>query len=229
MDTKRIQNAEAFGAGVDTSSNRTRTLLACGAAAGPVYIAVAFIQGLTREGFDFSRHAVSLLSNGELGWIQIINFIVAGLLVLAGAAGMQRALRGSRGGASGPFFLGVYGLGLIGAGIFIADPASGFPPGTPAGSNAVSWHGLMHFISGGIGFLGLIAACFSFARRFAGLRQRGWAAYSAVTGLIFFAAFLGIASGSGQSAVILAFWFASVLAWAWISVMSIRLFGEIAE
>jgi hypothetical protein len=48
---------------------------------------------------------------------------------------------------------------------------------------------MMHFLIGGIGFLGLIAACFVFARRFAALKQPGWAAYSIATGVIFFAAF----------------------------------------
>lgn len=105
-------------------------------------------------------------------------------------------MRGSRGGTWGPLLLGVYGLGLIGAGVFLADPVLGFPPGTPADANAVTWHGLLHFVSGGIGFIGLIAACFVFARRFAALRQRGWAAYSVATGVLFFAAFFGIAMGS---------------------------------
>jgi hypothetical protein len=27
---------------------------------------------------------------------------------------------------------------------FLADPADGFPPGTPAGAGRASWHGLLH-------------------------------------------------------------------------------------
>jgi hypothetical protein len=229
MGTKRIQNTDAFGADVKVSGDLTRILLACGAVAGPLYLAVALAQGLTREGFDFSRHAVSLLSNGELGWIQITNFLVAGLLVIAGAAGMRRALGGSQGGTWGPYLLGLYGLGLIGAGIFPADPASGFPPGTPARASELSVHGLLHFTSGGIGFLGLVAACFVSARRFAALRQGGWAVYSATTGVVFLAAFFGIASGSGQSGIILAFWIATVLAWIWITLLAIRVMGELGD
>ena len=87
-----------------------------------------------------------------------------------------------RGGTWGPLLVGLYGLGLIGAGIFVADPALGFPPGTPADANTISWHGLLHFLTGGMGFLGLLAACFVFARRFAARNERGWAAYSVATG-----------------------------------------------
>jgi hypothetical protein len=42
-------------------------------------------QMLVRHGFDIRRHALSLLTNGDLGWIQILNFVLPGLLVIAGA------------------------------------------------------------------------------------------------------------------------------------------------
>ena len=218
-----IPSAEAPGAFSETTTRLTRALLACGVIAGPLYIAVGVTQMFIRPSFDIRRHALSLLSNGDLGWIQIANFVVTGLLVIAGALGMRRVLRGSPGGTWGPLLLGLYGLGLIGAGFFTADPALGFPPGTPEDATAISWHGLMHFVAGGIGFLGLIAACFVFARRFASLNQRGWAAYSLATGVIFFAAFFGIASGSKGAGVSLAFAGAVVIAWVWISMLAARL------
>lgn len=207
----------------------TRTLLACGVLAGPLYVAAGLIQMVIRPAFDITRHSLSLLSNGDLGWIQIANFLLAGLLVLAGAVGMRRLLRGSRGGTWGPLFLGLYGLGLIGAGIFIADPMDGFPPGTPAGTpDAMSWHGLLHFITGSVAFLSLIAACLVFARRFGTLGQRGWAAYSVATGVLFLAAFFGIASGSGGARINVAFALAVVLGWAWISAVTAQLRKEAA-
>ena len=207
----------------------TRVLLICGLIAGPFYIVVGLIQALTRPGFDFMRHDLSLLANGDLGWIQITNLVLTGLLVIAGAVGMRRALPAGRGRIWGPILLGIYGLGLIGAGFFTADPAFGFPPGTPADAHAISWHGLLHFICGGVGFLALIAACFVMARRFASRRQRGWAAYSIATGVIFFAAFVGIATGSGQSWSVIGFWIGVVFAWAWISAMAVKLLTERAS
>ncbi|GHO90012.1 hypothetical protein KSF_000600 [Reticulibacter mediterranei] len=206
----------------------TRALLACGVVAGPLYIIVGGIEMLTRPGYDPTRDDLSLMSNGSLGWIHISLFILTGLLTIAGAIGMRRCLPGSQGGTWGPVLLSVYGLGLIGAGFFVADPAHGFPPGTPADANAVSWHGLLHFICGSIGFIGLIAACFVFARRFVAQRQRGWAVYSVTTGVLFFAAFVGIAVGSNAvgaitTVVILAFTAAVVIGWAWVSAMAAKL------
>jgi Protein of unknown function (DUF998) len=168
----------------------TRALLACGIIAGPLYIVVGLIQAFTRPGFDITRYDLSLLSNGELGWIQSANFVVSGLLVIAGALGMRPALHAGRTRTWGPLLVGIYGLGLICAGFFTADLAFGVPPGTAADAHAVSWHGLLHFLCGGLGLLALIAACFVLARRFASLGQRGWAAYSVASGVIFCAAFL---------------------------------------
>ncbi|TME12052.1 MAG: DUF998 domain-containing protein, partial [Chloroflexi bacterium] len=140
--------------------------------------------------------------------------------------GMRRVLHPGRGGTWGPLLVGVYGLGLISAGIFVPDPMNGFPPGA-ATPSAISGHAILHFVSGAIGFLGLIAGCFVFARRFAALKQHGWAAYSVITGVLFLGAFFGIASGSKQSAVVLAFYGAVVLGWAWISVIAARLITEL--
>jgi hypothetical protein len=209
------------------ATTTTRALLTCGLVAGPLYVVVVVIQMFIRDGFDIRRHAASLLTNGDLGWIQVANFLVTGLLTIAGAVGMRRALRGGRGGTWGPLLLGIYGgVALVGAGIFHADPALGFPPGTPADANAISWHGLLHFLCGGVGFLGFIAACMVFARRFATRGERGWAAYSVATGVLFFAAFAGIASGS-KGPTTLAFAIAVALGWAWVTAMAGRLMAAL--
>ena len=124
----------AGGSGLpETTMKLTKALLVCGVIAGPLYVIVGLGQALTREGFDLTRHALSLLSNGPLGWIQIANFVITGLLVIACAAGMRRARALESSGTWGPVLLSVYGLGLIAAGIFVADPALGGPllPGQP--------------------------------------------------------------------------------------------------
>jgi hypothetical protein len=73
-----------------TPSTQTTRLLACGIVAGPLFLAVVLVQAVTRQGFDLGRHPISLLSLGELGWIQIANFVVAGSLMVACAVGMRR-------------------------------------------------------------------------------------------------------------------------------------------
>jgi hypothetical protein len=200
----------------------TRRLLALGAAAGPLYVAVGLGQVLTREGFDVRRHALSHLSHGEHGWIQVANFLVTGLLVMAGAIGCRRALRSTPGGTWGPLLLAVYGLGMLGAGVFRAAPAAGFPPGSEAPAE-MTGAGLLHFVFGGFGFYALIAACMVFARRFSRAGCKGLARFSVLTGLGFFAAFAGIASGSTSAAVMLAFYVAVAWTWVWHTLVLLTL------
>ncbi len=177
-------------------ADRTPTLLRLGMFAGPLYVLIGLLEVLFRSGFDIRRHALSLMSNGGLGWIQIGSFICSGVLVILGAIGLRRALHPTRGATAGAILLAVYGIGLIGAGIFVADPMDGFPPGTPPGPPAsMSWHGPLHFIAGGIGFFGLIGATLVFAFRFLRQRESRWAVASLLTGLFFFGAFAAIASG----------------------------------
>jgi Protein of unknown function (DUF998) len=201
-----------------------RALLAGGAVAGPLFIVVSLLQAFTRDGFDLRRHPISLLSNGELGWIQITTFVVTGMLFLAGAVGMRRVLHPGRGGTWGPLLVGAFGVGTVAAGVFIADPADGFPPGTPPGRpEALSWHGGLHFLVGGVAYLALVAACFVFTRRFAALGQRGWARYSAATGGVFLAAWLALFVWPEQDAVSVAYTVAALHGMAWASVMAARL------
>ncbi|MFI6904479.1 DUF998 domain-containing protein [Nonomuraea sp. NPDC050394] len=196
-----------------------RTLLMCGVLAGPLYVLVSLAQAVTREPFDLTRHAASLLSNGDLGWIQIANFVITGALVIAFSYALKRPWA--------PWLIRVYGLGLIGAGVFVADPALGFPAGTPAGPPAaVSWHGMLHFVAGGIGFLCMIAACLFHARRHAAERRTGWALFSALTGVLFLAAFAGIASGNASALINVSFALAVVLSWSWIAATGLRFLRE---
>jgi hypothetical protein len=197
-----------------TSPTRTTWLLFGGLMAGPVYLLLGFGQAMTRGGFDVRLHALSQLSNGALGWIQVTNFFVTGALVLAGAVGVRRALHPGRAGTWGPILLGTYAVGMIGAGFFDADPGRGFPPGTPE-VTTMSQAGLLHFVFGGVGFYAAIAACFVFARRFLGLRRMAWCGYSLSTGILFFVAFAAIASGSTSSIVMLAFYGAVTWLWIW--------------
>jgi hypothetical protein len=114
-------------------TSKTRRLLACGIVAGPLFLVVALVQAFTRDGFDLSRHPISLLSLGELGWFQIANFIVTGGLYVACAVGMRRVLRHGRGATWGPRLVGALGVGLIMGGVFVTDPGAGFPPGARLG------------------------------------------------------------------------------------------------
>src|SRR5262245_61962607 len=209
----------------------TRLLLTAGLVAGPIYIIVGALEMLLRPGYDIRRHELSVVANGDWGWIHILMMATTGLLTIAGAVGMRRAIRGQRAGTWGPLLVGLYGLGVGCAGFFTADPTLGFPPGTPADAREVSWHGGLHLVFGSLGFLGLIAATMVFARRFASVRQRGLAAFSVLTGVFFFVSFAGISVGSGAARAdpdvlaftLIAFTLAVVLAWIWLSTVSAEL------
>src|SRR5262249_49783792 len=177
---------------------------------------------------------LSLMANGDFGWVHSSLLIGTGLLVVASAIGMRSAMRQGPASAWGPWMVALYGVGLVGAGIFAADPAYGFPPGTPADEHSVSLHGLLHLATGAVGFVGLITACFVIARRFSWRGQRGWSRFSRITGVAFAAAFIGIASGSQQGGlisaiVIAAFTVAVVLGWSWLSFMQLELTREVAS
>ncbi len=197
-----------------------RALLACGAISGPLYFVTSLTQAAVRAGFDLTKHPASMLSNGDAGWIQVTNFLVSGVLMLAGAIGLNRVLEPGRGSVWGPRLLGVFGVSLLFAAVFKADPGNGFPVGT--GPATLSTAGTLHMAAGSVGFLSLIVATFVFASRFSGEGRRGWAVYSRVTGIAFFAAFAGISSGNANAVVMLAFWATVLLAWAWVTAVVVR-------
>jgi hypothetical protein len=182
------RDARATAAAAEGTHRRTRTLLGCGAVAGPLFVAVTAIQVATRDEFDLREQPISLLSLGDLGWIQITNFVTAGLLFLAGAAGMRQALQDGRGRRWGPRLVGLVGASLVWAGVFVTDPANGYPPGTPAGSpDDPSWHAVLHNLAPVAASAALVAACLVFARRFAAQGRRGWVAYCLTTALVLLA------------------------------------------
>jgi hypothetical protein len=112
-----------------------------------LFLVTASIQGSAREGFDITRHPFSALSVGDFGWVQIVNFVVTGLLVIAAAVGLRHVLPETRRVARGTALVAGLGAGLVAAGIFVTDAADGFPVGTPSGlPDHFSWHAIVHGI-----------------------------------------------------------------------------------
>ncbi len=156
-------------------STSTGRLLLAGAVAGPLFVAVVLAQAYTRTGFDPARHPLSSLALGDLGWLQVVNFVACGALTVAGAVGLRRALRTGRASTWGPRLVGVGGVALIVAGVLPTDPVNGYPVGTP---DAVTATGIAHSMApAAAGIAGLIAYVL-FARRFAADRERGWLAWT---------------------------------------------------
>ncbi|WP_205875586.1 DUF998 domain-containing protein [Mycobacterium camsae] len=208
----------------------TKSLLGYGVIAGPFSVVSIATQAATRDGFDPTRHAASQLATGDLGWIQVATFLVTGAMTIAAAVGVRRALGSGRRSQWAGGLLGGYGLALMVAAIFPADPSDGFPPGTPPGIGQPSWHGMAHFAVASVGFACLVAGCFVlggwFTRTPGG---SGWAWFSRFTGAAFAGSFVALASGSGGTASILAFTAAVVLAWAWLAAISVKLYRGVGR
>jgi hypothetical protein len=209
----------------------TRALLGCGAVAGPLFSAAWLIQGVVRSDYDALRHPISSLAFGELGWVQRAVFVVTGMLMLAFAVGLNRGLRPRGGSRWGTLLIAGLAVGLIGAGIFVADPLSGYPPGTPGRPVERTLEGRLHDLFGIPVFVGLPAACFVFARRFAGWGEGGWATYSFVTGLLFAVAFVLASLGFGQAEGFVAFGglfqrTALTVGWAWLTLLAAHLLRQ---
>ena len=198
----------------------TRILLLCGAIAGPLFIFTVLIQDYTRPGFDPRLDPLSLLSLGDWGWVQIVNFVLAGVLNILYAGGLWRRLHPGRAGTWGPLLIGAYGFGLILVGVFRTDPVKGFPPGAIA-STGPSWHGVIHALGGLFVFVMLSAALAVFVRLFLAWKERWWAFYclaSAVLILLIF--FTGFSNAAFMARTLR---LATLIGWMAASLVAIKL------
>jgi len=203
------------------SRGRMQNLLLCGVVLGPLFYAVVVLQLLTRSGFDITRHPLSLLALGGGGWIQTANFVITGILAIGCAFGLRLRLAGGRGNVSVPLLVGAFGLGLITAAVFRADPAFGFPPGTPNGiQNSLSGSAALHGVGFLLAFGSLMVACFVLAMRFRQAGRTRWALYSMVTGAtIILVVLAGMVIPLATS---LLFFLAGIIAFGWLAAVSMR-------
>jgi hypothetical protein len=75
---------------------RNTRLLLLGGVAGPLlFVAVLLIEGATRPGYNAWMQAGSALSVRRWGWLQVVNFLVCGVLVFGCAMGLHRVLAAS--------------------------------------------------------------------------------------------------------------------------------------
>lgn len=206
-------------------------LLITGGVVGPLLFVVVFLlEGATRPGYNAFHQQVSYLSLGAEGWVQVVNFLLYGLLISGFACGVWRLLRPGCSALWGAILLGVYGLALILAGLFVTDPGLGYPPG--ASRSPQTLHGTIHGVAGLLVFVSISAATMVLARRFAGdPLWRGWALSSLLTGLLTLVLFVitTILSALDQQGVLpnsptgLFQRVDILLAWGWIALLALRL------
>lgn len=210
---------------VMSERDTTRRLLTGGVIGPVLFFVVLLVEGWTRADYDPVRQFGSLLSLGDEGWQQIANFLISGALIICGAVGIRRVMHDGPGSRWGPILIGLAGVGLMVAGVFVTDPALGYPPGAPAGiPRESSWHGAIHDSSALLIFVGLPAAAFVMARRF---QSEGgwWTTYCWLTGigtLVFFGLMFVLPDVTGLVQRV-----AIVIPFAWVALLSWRFRGEV--
>ncbi|MEU0557298.1 DUF998 domain-containing protein [Dactylosporangium sp. NPDC006015] len=200
---------------VSTDRVSTPSALAnAGILAAPLFTVAAVVQAATRDGYDITRHPVSMLALGDLGWVQTTSFVVVGLLSVAAAAGTgaakaTRALHAA------------IGVGLLIAAVFRMDASDGFPLGTPEGRlTTMSGHMIVHNAGASVSFFSMIALCFVLAAGFRRTGQVGWAVSGRFAGVLFA---LGLAwAMTGGTGGALTLFLGVAIAWNWIAAVTLR-------
>ena len=124
-----------------------------------LFVTVFTVAGLLRQGYDPLSTYVSELALGSGGWIQMLNFVILGILMLVFSRGVAAEFRTGKASKGGPVLLLIIALLFIVSGIFVMDP-TGTPP------NQATVHGIIHGLAGGIIFTLMPITCFVFLRRF---------------------------------------------------------------
>jgi len=204
----------------------TRALLACGAVAGPLYLAVTMAQVLTRDGFDLKQHRFTLLTSGDLGWIHQANMVLVGVLTVLLAVGVSQLLRTGRGSVWGPRLLGLFGVAYILGGLLTSDPVAGFPPGTTPEMVQTTWQGAVQNATRGASSLLLIATSLVIATRFASEGRRAWAWFYGAAIPVVFVALAAFGSAVGINPAAPAF---LATPWIWVTALAVHLYRRAAE
>jgi len=193
-----------------------RLMLLSSIAAATLFFIVPTILMFRRAGFDIERHAISMLSLGEGGWIMKAVFVVSGVLTLVCARGLFVELSQGWPGLVGAVLIGGFAVGLVMAGFFDAPEGLGFPPGIPEDQQPVMTIGpIVHSLAFMIAFGALIASCFAFALHSWQAGYTIWAMSSLAVGLA-----LPTLIALGTSMTIapgIAFYWATMLGWAWLA------------
>ncbi len=140
----------------------SRFSVLCGMLAPVVFVSVFAAEGWLRPGYLPAGMFVSELSLGPRGWIQIVNFLITGSLIVVFARSSV-ACKVSRAGA---VLLALLGGSLFASGPFVTDSSALF--------NQVSVHGVIHGLLGAVVFSlapAICFVCFGHFRRVPGERR----------------------------------------------------------
>ncbi len=124
-----------------------------------LFVTVFTLEGWLRPGYNPLAMYVSDLSLGTRGWIQMVNFVVFGILLLIFTRAVAAEFQNGKASRGGVILLTIIAISYFASGPLVTDPI-----GTPL--NQVTLHGTLHGIFGAIVFLLMPTSCFVFLRRF---------------------------------------------------------------
>lgn len=149
-----------------------------------LFLVITTIQGMLREDYDAWHQAVSALSLGPRGWVQMVNLAAFGVVVTSTAPVWRRILADGTGAISYPALTALLGASFIAIAFLPQDPAPGYDPDGLA-LQAPTTVGMLHLGIAGVAALCSVACLFIMAARLAGDRHwLGWAAYTRVMALL---------------------------------------------
>lgn len=156
---------------------RVELAAVAGMAGAVLFVSVFTVYGWLYPNYSWTRMFVSELSLGPYGWVQVLNFVLSGTLVLTFGRGLAAYFSGGAASKVGPVLVQGIGVSLIVSGPLVTDPSAMFGQTSP--------HGIVHGIFGAIVFTFAPLSCFVFYRRFRS--DPGWrplAGWTLVSGVV---------------------------------------------
>jgi drug/metabolite transporter superfamily protein YnfA len=133
-------------------------------AGADLFVSVFVVHGWLRPDYSPMSMFVSELSLGPYGWVQTLNFLLTGALVLVFGRGLAAHFNTGAASRAGPALVQGMGVSLMVSGVFATDPSAMF--------DRASAHGVVHGIVGAVFFTLAPVGCFVFYRRFRS--DRAW-------------------------------------------------------
>jgi len=157
--------------------------LALAGLVGPFWFtALVILQGLLQPDYSHVALPISALAAWPLGWVQILNFLVVGVLMAAFGVAVHLGILPARRGVIGPALLVANGIGIVIGAVFPWVMVDGVPTETPG------------HIVGAVMAFGSISVGLPFVSRRMRLdpEWRGLSTYTMVTGIAVLALFVAM-------------------------------------
>ncbi|MFF2242842.1 DUF998 domain-containing protein [Arthrobacter sp. NPDC058130] len=161
------------------AAGRRRVELAAvsGMVGAVLFVAVFTVFGWLCPGYSPTSMFVSELSLGPYGWVQMLNFVLTGALMVVFGRGLAAHFSAGAASRSGPVLVQCMGASLMVSGLFATDPSAMF--------DQASAHGVVHGIFGALFFTLAPVSCFVFYRRFrSDLPWRPMAGWTLAAGIV---------------------------------------------